>query len=107
LQDKKGIIEILFQHTGTALCITIEDNGIGIGKNGHRKADSFGVKLSEKRIETFKQLFETHIVLRLPTFRKKKKPGTQIKLYITPYETKIQACIIDDEQDGRDYIICF
>ncbi|HCN49700.1 MAG TPA: hypothetical protein DIT10_11510 [Chryseobacterium sp.] len=89
LQDRKGIIEIVFQHTGTALCITIEDNGIGIGKNGHRKADSFGVKLSEKRIETFKQLFETHIVLEITDLQEKeKKPGTQIKLYITPYENQ-------------------
>lgn len=87
LQDRKGIIEVLFQHTGTALCIIIEDNGIGIGKNSHGKTDSFGVKLSEKRIETFKQLFETHIVLEITDLQEKeKRPGTQIKLYITPYE---------------------
>lgn len=89
LQDRKGKIDVQFLHSGTTLCIIIEDNGVGIGKRNHSKADSFGVKLSEKRIETFKQLFETNITLEIADLQEKeKRPGTQIKLYITPYENQ-------------------
>lgn len=89
LQGRKGNIEVLFQHTGTSLCVIIEDNGTGIGKNNHSKADSFGVKLSEKRIETFRQLFATNIILEITDLQEKeKRPGTQITLYITPYENQ-------------------
>jgi anti-sigma regulatory factor (Ser/Thr protein kinase) len=89
LQDRKGYIEVLVQHTGNALCIIVEDNGTGIGKKRHSKEDSFGVKLSEKRIETFRQLFETNIILEITDLQEKeKRPGTQIKLYITPYENQ-------------------
>jgi hypothetical protein len=87
LKDRKGKIEIRFEHLDSALCITVEDNGIGIGNSHGSKADSFGVKLSQKRIETFKQLFETHIVLEISDLSEKEnRPGTCIKLYITPYE---------------------
>lgn len=89
LQERKGNIEVLFQHTGTALCVIIEDNGIGIGKKRHSNANSFGVKLSEKRIETFRQLFATNIILEITDLQEKeKRPGTQITLYITPYENQ-------------------
>lgn len=89
LQDRKGNIEVLFQYTGTALCVIIEDNGVGIGKKLHSNANSFGVKLSEKRIETFRQLFDTNIILEITDLQEKeKRPGTQITLYITPYENQ-------------------
>ena len=91
IKDRKGKIEIAFDYTGTSLCITIEDNGSGIGSKGQslHKSDSFGVKLSQKRIETFKQLFETHIILEINDLTEKaRRPGTQIKLYITPYENQ-------------------
>lgn len=91
LKDRKGMIDILFDHTGTSLCITVEDNGLGIeAKNDSlHKADSFGVKLSQKRIETFRQLFDTHIILEINNLaEKEQKTGTQIKLYITPYENQ-------------------
>jgi hypothetical protein len=90
LKDRKGCIGIYFDHTGSTLSITIEDNGIGIGNQSESiaKANSFGVKLSQKRIETFKQLFETNIILEITDLSEYKKQGTQIKLQITPYENK-------------------
>lgn len=89
IKDRKGNIQIIFDVTGTSLCITVEDNGVGIGSKTHSplKPNSFGVKLSQKRIETFKQLFDMHIVLEINDLREKEqRPGTQIKLYIIPYE---------------------
>lgn len=91
LKDRKGNIEISFDYNGSSLCISIEDNGIGIGSSGESiaKNNSFGVKLSQKRIETFKQLFETNITLEINNLsEKQQKPGTQIKIYITPYENQ-------------------
>jgi len=90
LTDRKGFIGIYFDHTDSTLSITIEDNGVGIGNQPESiaKANSFGVKLSQKRIETFKQLFETNIILKITDLSEYKKQGTQIKLYITPYENK-------------------
>ncbi|GAA5100824.1 histidine kinase [Chryseobacterium ginsengisoli] len=91
LKDRKGLIEISFEYSTPHLCITITDNGIGIDSNkvSLSKANSFGVKLSQKRIETFKQLFEADIILEINNlFEKEGKQGTQIKLYITPYENK-------------------
>ncbi|MDH6254096.1 hypothetical protein M2347_003823 [Chryseobacterium sp. H1D6B] len=89
LTDRTGNIEISFEYINSFLCITIEDNGVGIGKKSESmsKTNSFGVKLSQKRIETFKQLFETNIKLEIHDLsEKKQKPGTQIIIYITPYE---------------------
>lgn len=87
LKDKKGEINIRFDYINASLCITIEDNGIGISNRGSLKKDnSFGVKLSQKRIETFKQLFDTSIFLEINTLSENKRQGTEIKLYITPYE---------------------
>lgn len=89
LRDRKGNIHITFDHIGTSLCVIIEDNGIGIGSGKKISADSFGVKLSQKRIETFRQLFETHIILEIcDLYEKEQRPGTQIKLYIKPYENQ-------------------
>ncbi|WP_353146019.1 histidine kinase [Chryseobacterium sp.] len=91
ITDRKGKIGIFFEYINASLCITIEDNGVGIGtiNQSMTKKESFGVKLSQKRIETFKQLFETHITLEIKSFSgQESKHGTQIKLYITPYENQ-------------------
>ncbi|MBB6370326.1 histidine kinase [Chryseobacterium shigense] len=89
LKDRKGNIQISFNYTGNSLSITIEDNGVGIGREIQTRPDSFGVKLSQKRIETFRQLFETHIILEICDLsEKEQRPGTQIKLYIKPYENQ-------------------
>ncbi|WP_157676758.1 histidine kinase [Chryseobacterium sp. T16E-39] len=91
LKDRKGFIEISFDYIDSLLCITIEDNGIGIGikPESVKKANSFGVKLSQKRIETFRQLFDTNITLELnDLLEKEQRAGTQIKLYMTPYENQ-------------------
>lgn len=89
LRSQKGFIRISFDHTDSTLCITIEDNGRGIQSKNEPSAgeNSFGLKLSKKRIQTFKQLFETNIILEVINLSEKYgKQGTQIKLYITPYE---------------------
>ncbi|RKT01956.1 sensor histidine kinase [Chryseobacterium defluvii] len=88
LKDRKGHIEVSFDHTDASLCITIEDNGVGIDNKykSSDKSNSFGVRLSQKRIETFKQLFDTNIILKINSLSEKQ--GTQIKLYITPYENQ-------------------
>ncbi|PQA94053.1 hypothetical protein B0A69_10735 [Chryseobacterium shigense] len=89
LKERKGNILVSFEHTGTSLCVTIEDNGMGIGSGPKKKKDSFGVKLSQKRIETFRQLFDTHIILEIHDLtEKEQRPGTRIKLYIQPYENQ-------------------
>lgn len=89
LKSGKGFIRISFDHSDSVLCITVEDNGRGIqAKNGSFAGEnSFGLKLSKKRIRTFQQLFETNITLEVINLSEKYgKQGTQIKLYITPYE---------------------
>ncbi|MDQ0782103.1 histidine kinase [Chryseobacterium sp. W4I1] len=89
LKDRKGKINVSFDYTGSSLSVIIEDNGIGIGSKKPANADSFGVKLSQKRIETFRQLFETHIILEIYDLsEKEQRSGTQIKLYIKPYENE-------------------
>lgn len=89
LRNQKGLISVSFEHTGATLSITVEDNGIGFTPQHESFAEeqSFGLRLSEKRIQTFKQLFETNITLEVTNLSEKSgKQGTQIKLYITPYE---------------------
>ncbi|MGE6398053.1 sensor histidine kinase [Chryseobacterium scophthalmum] len=89
LKTQKGFIRISFQHAASALCIIIEDNGIGIKTKNEPSGNdfSFGLKLSKKRIDTFKQLFETNIILEIINLSENYgKQGTQIKLYISPYE---------------------
>ncbi len=63
LEKDKGIIKVLFQYHQKTLTIKIIDNGNGIANDSDYKTNknSFGIKLSEKRIETFKQLFEVNI----------------------------------------------
>lgn len=91
LKDRKGNIRISFNYEDFILCITIEDNGIGFSNQSEliNKKNSFGVKLSKKRIDTFKQLFNTDITLEINNLsEKQEQSGTQIKIYITPYENK-------------------
>lgn len=91
LKTEKGSIRISFDHTDSTLCITIEDNGTGIKtkRESLGKDSSFGLKLSEKRIKTFQQLFDTNITLEIINLSEIcEKQGTQIKLYITPYENQ-------------------
>ncbi|MBB4807825.1 hypothetical protein HNP38_003141 [Chryseobacterium defluvii] len=91
LEDRKGYITIDFAYSGTDLCVVIEDNGTGIKDKTvlTKNIDSFGVKLSQKRIHTFKQLFNTKITLEITDLSEtKQKPGTQIKLFISQNENK-------------------
>ncbi|RTZ46432.1 hypothetical protein EJ377_19525 [Chryseobacterium arthrosphaerae] len=69
----KGFVKVSFDHRDSTLCITIEDNGPGIRAKNRSVADtnSFGLKLSHKRIKTFQQLFETNIVLTINNINEK------------------------------------
>ncbi|NML57490.1 sensor histidine kinase [Chryseobacterium cheonjiense] len=94
LKNRKGSIEVTFNYKHPALCITIKDNGTGFPDKYELtgKENSFGVKLSQKRIDTFKQLFNTNIILEINNLSEKKQTqGTEIKLYITPYENQITS----------------
>lgn len=91
IKDRKGKIHVLFDYIHPFLNIVITDNGVGIGSKMHsiKWADSFGVKLSQKRIETFRQLFEINITLEINDLSDKhQSSGTQIKLQMIPYENK-------------------
>ncbi|KFF21705.1 hypothetical protein IW22_07135 [Chryseobacterium sp. JM1] len=91
LKNAKGFVKISFDHEDSTLCITIEDNGTGIRTKDKSSVntDSFGLKLSQKRIKTFQQLFETHITLEINNLSDtSEKQGTQVKLYISPYENQ-------------------
>ncbi|WP_449398351.1 sensor histidine kinase [Chryseobacterium wanjuense] len=84
LKDRKGMIQVSFDCIDSVLGITIEDNGWGI-KDVDKlsgKTNSFGVKLSQKRIDTFKQLFNVDISLEIKSLSDTKTQGTQIKIYI-------------------------
>lgn len=94
LKNRKGNIEISFSYENPTLCISIEDNGVGFPDKSEltKKVNSFGVKLSQKRIDTFKQLFNTNIILEINNLSEKKETqGTEIKLFITPYENQITS----------------
>lgn len=91
LKNHIGLIKISFNYENNILSIEIEDNGRGFRSDDglHIKDDSYGLKLSLKRIETFKQLFNTHITFDMINLSEKcKKNGTKINLYITPYDNK-------------------
>ncbi|WP_167025290.1 histidine kinase [Chryseobacterium sp. Tr-659] len=91
LKDRKGKITISFDYKYPFLVMTITDNGVGIDAKLHttKSSDSFGVKLSKKRIETFRQIFEIDIKLEIEDLGKKQKtPGTLINLYMIPHENK-------------------
>lgn len=90
LENQKGLISISFDYKNGFLCIIIEDNGTGISDiKESTLSNSFGLKLSQKRIETFKHLFETDITLKIVNLSdESEKQGTAVKLYITPNENQ-------------------
>lgn len=89
IPDGKGIISIDFHYTGTQLCIRIFDNGSGFDLSKlPLKTDSFGIKLTQKRMETFHQLFNTEITWEINSESKQPDNGTEIKLYINLWHTQ-------------------
>lgn len=82
LHDREGLIEIRFEYDNHRLLISIRDNGYGIRDKAllSKKIDSFGIKLSRKRIEAFRQLFETDIAIEIDDLSEKGQHGTEIKL---------------------------
>ncbi|MES2132526.1 MAG: histidine kinase [Bacteroidota bacterium] len=88
IPNRKGIITVQFETLGDELVITIFDNGKGF--KDHRelteKEGSFGIKLSQKRIETFRQLFNIPIKLEVTNLAEYQKKGTEIKLYLYTHD---------------------
>lgn len=82
LQGREGMIEVFFEYSRPQLSISIRDNGLGIKDKSllSKKLDSFGIKLSRKRIEAFRQLFDTDITIEIHDLSEKGQPGTEIKL---------------------------
>lgn len=84
LRDREGVIDIRFECHGQRLCILIRDNGPGMGKGSllSKRTDAFGIKLSRKRIEAFRQLFDAHITIEISGQSENGTCGTEIKLYL-------------------------
>jgi ligand-binding sensor domain-containing protein len=84
LQDREGIVEIRFEYHRQQLVIIIRDNGTGIKDKSllSKQSDSFGIKLSRKRIEAFRQLFDTDITIEINDLSEQGKHGTEIKLHL-------------------------
>lgn len=84
LPDREGIIEIHFEYHNQQLVIMIRDNGVGIRDKSllSNKSDSFGMKLSRKRMEAFRQLFDTDITMEIHDLSENGKHGTEIKLHL-------------------------
>ncbi len=84
LEGREGLIEIIFHYEEPTLSITIRDNGPGIGEKSllQQVLNSFGLRLSQKRIEAFRQFFNTNIRLEVYDLSKKGKQGTEINLYL-------------------------
>ena len=79
LEKDKGCIQVLFQYHQKTLTIKIIDNGKGFSIDEHinNNKTSFGIKLSEKRIETFKQLFEVDLKYNIKSDKNK---GTEVTI---------------------------
>jgi hypothetical protein len=89
LQGREGMIEIRFEYSGQQLSISIRDNGAGISDKAllSKPSDSFGIKLSRKRVEAFRQLFDTDMTIEIHDLSEKGQHGTEIKLHLNlPHE---------------------
>lgn len=81
LRDREGFVEVRFERHGQCLVIIIQDNGVGIrNRSLPSKAGSFGILLSRKRIEVFRQLFATDITLEIQDLSVSGQYGTKIVL---------------------------
>jgi len=65
LKDREGHISVSFDFREPFLLVQITDNGPGIARKTAPAipSGSFGMKLSAKRMETFRQLFASHITM--------------------------------------------
>lgn len=89
IRERKGIIEIRFEYARQQLSIIIRDNGLGVRDKSllSKPSDSFGIKLSRKRVEAFRQLFDTDITIEIHDLSEHGKQGTEIKLHLNlPHE---------------------
>lgn len=90
LKDADGIVSIRYKFTDK-LIITIIDNGSGFVKQTGNDRSSYGIRLSEKRIDTFRQLFGVEIELSVTDLKITGRQGTEIslKININPNEKNI------------------
>lgn len=83
LKDGQGLISVDFLYEAPILTVIILDNGRGIN-DGHTsgRADAFGIRLIRKRIDTFRQLFNTGISMNITDRSEEGERGTRIELHI-------------------------
>lgn len=84
LENRHGHVDVVFDQNPQELIITVTDNGDGITQtdNPMSKSESFGIKLSQKRVETFKMLFESQITLEIINQSATGRLGTQVIIRI-------------------------
>lgn len=83
IDDREGVITISFERFEGQLRILVRDNGSGIrDKSLMQKQGSFGMRLSQKRIDTFRQLFDVEITLDVVDLTLHGGHGTEIQLYL-------------------------
>lgn len=84
MENDKGRITVAFEYSDPVLSVTITDNGSGIKDRALLKdiPGSFGIKLTQKRIDTFRQLFGTGITLEITDLSERGSHGTEIKLFL-------------------------
>ncbi len=84
LTDRLGVLDIYFDYERPYLTVTITDNGHGIAEENIllNKKESFGLKLSQKRIDTFRMLFKSDIRMELINLKDHGKEGTSVRLFI-------------------------
>ncbi len=90
LEGRRGLVEVSFDYQKPWLCISIRDNGTGIRESaGESNGNAFGIRLSQRRINTFRQLFDMQIMLEVHDLRDSGGEGTEVQLYIFLNEDKI------------------
>lgn len=84
LNNDSGFVSVTFGYQKPLLSIAIADNGKGMPDKAllNKKIDSFGLKLSRKRIETFRQLFNTDIRFEINDLKETGGQGTEVKIYL-------------------------
>lgn len=85
VKDREGHISVSFEFTEPFLIVRISDNGPGIAQKTIPAipSGSFGMKLSAKRMDTFRQLFASHISMDIQS-PADGSSGTVIQLTLIP-----------------------
>jgi LytS/YehU family sensor histidine kinase len=92
--ETKGFLELNFTKKQNAVCITIEDNGVGIAQSkksktlNQQKHNGRGMSNTLERIKILNELYHQHITC---IVEDKPEPDTGVKITLTVPITKKQA----------------